>query len=173
MHTAWLERRAANKSLKSTNNSNVTNRRIIKFQNFDKSKNEVIITPDERNIYKIYKEIPETYETTESIIKTTTSTPMVSFTQTSPFSTSSSSPSITTPSSMEQQSMEQTTSITSNNVQPLSDKRSKLRTNNNNNNKTKYKKIISKWGQWTKWSHCSRVCGGGVKSQSRECLNKQ
>ncbi|XP_017267700.1 A disintegrin and metalloproteinase with thrombospondin motifs 12 [Kryptolebias marmoratus] len=27
------------------------------------------------------------------------------------------------------------------------------------------------WGQWSKWSHCSRTCGTGVQSAERECNN--
>ncbi|XP_013867217.1 A disintegrin and metalloproteinase with thrombospondin motifs 12 [Austrofundulus limnaeus] len=27
------------------------------------------------------------------------------------------------------------------------------------------------WGQWSKWSHCSRTCGTGVQSADRECNN--
>lgn len=28
------------------------------------------------------------------------------------------------------------------------------------------------WGQWQPWTQCSRSCGGGVMSQSRQCLNR-
>lgn len=28
------------------------------------------------------------------------------------------------------------------------------------------------WGPWSTWSHCSRSCGGGVMSQSRQCLQR-
>lgn len=32
-------------------------------------------------------------------------------------------------------------------------------------------KVNGGWGQWTKWSHCSRTCGTGVQSAERECNN--
>lgn len=28
------------------------------------------------------------------------------------------------------------------------------------------------WGRWQKWTKCSRSCGGGVMSQSRQCLSR-
>lgn len=28
------------------------------------------------------------------------------------------------------------------------------------------------WGKWQPWTECSRSCGGGVMSQSRQCLNR-
>lgn len=28
------------------------------------------------------------------------------------------------------------------------------------------------WGRWQKWTKCSRNCGGGVMSQSRQCLSR-
>ncbi|KAG8227016.1 hypothetical protein J437_LFUL000322 [Ladona fulva] len=28
------------------------------------------------------------------------------------------------------------------------------------------------WGSWTSWSHCSRSCGGGVATQTRECRQR-
>lgn len=28
------------------------------------------------------------------------------------------------------------------------------------------------WGKWQKWTKCSRSCGGGVMSQSRQCLSR-
>lgn len=28
------------------------------------------------------------------------------------------------------------------------------------------------WGRWYSWTSCSRSCGGGVMSQSRECLSR-
>lgn len=28
------------------------------------------------------------------------------------------------------------------------------------------------WSRWQKWTKCSRSCGGGVSSQSRECLSR-
>lgn len=28
------------------------------------------------------------------------------------------------------------------------------------------------WGRWHRWTTCSRSCGGGVMSQSRECLSR-
>lgn len=30
----------------------------------------------------------------------------------------------------------------------------------------------SKWGQWQPWTNCSRSCGGGVMSQTRNCLSR-
>lgn len=27
------------------------------------------------------------------------------------------------------------------------------------------------WGEWGEWSECSRTCGGGVETQTRECNN--
>lgn len=27
------------------------------------------------------------------------------------------------------------------------------------------------WGPWTGWSECSTSCGGGVRSQTRQCLS--
>ncbi|XP_063208788.1 ADAMTS-like protein 2 isoform X4 [Chroicocephalus ridibundus] len=29
------------------------------------------------------------------------------------------------------------------------------------------------WGEWTKWTACTRTCGGGVKSQERHCLRQR
>lgn len=29
------------------------------------------------------------------------------------------------------------------------------------------------WGEWTKWTACSRSCGGGVTSQERHCLQQR
>lgn len=29
------------------------------------------------------------------------------------------------------------------------------------------------WGEWTKWTACTRSCGGGVKSQERHCLRQR
>ncbi|XP_012520169.1 PREDICTED: ADAMTS-like protein 2 isoform X1 [Propithecus coquereli] len=29
------------------------------------------------------------------------------------------------------------------------------------------------WGEWTKWTACSRSCGGGVMSQERHCLQQR
>ncbi|XP_030063560.1 ADAMTS-like protein 2 [Microcaecilia unicolor] len=29
------------------------------------------------------------------------------------------------------------------------------------------------WGEWTKWTACTRTCGGGVKSQERHCLQQR
>ncbi|KAM9207716.1 ADAMTS-like protein 2 [Dugong dugon] len=29
------------------------------------------------------------------------------------------------------------------------------------------------WGEWTKWTACSRSCGGGVMSQDRHCLQQR
>ncbi|XP_068067224.1 ADAMTS-like protein 2 isoform X5 [Anomalospiza imberbis] len=29
------------------------------------------------------------------------------------------------------------------------------------------------WGEWTKWTACTRTCGGGVKSQDRHCLRQR
>ncbi|XP_063791870.1 ADAMTS-like protein 2 [Pseudophryne corroboree] len=29
------------------------------------------------------------------------------------------------------------------------------------------------WGEWTKWTACTRTCGGGVKSQERHCLKQR
>ncbi|XP_026493067.2 A disintegrin and metalloproteinase with thrombospondin motifs 7 [Vanessa tameamea] len=29
------------------------------------------------------------------------------------------------------------------------------------------------WGEWSEWSECSRTCGAGVSTQSRECNNPQ
>uniref|UniRef100_A0A2K5NGV6 ADAMTS-like protein 2 n=1 Tax=Cercocebus atys TaxID=9531 RepID=A0A2K5NGV6_CERAT len=29
------------------------------------------------------------------------------------------------------------------------------------------------WGEWTKWTACSRSCGGGVTSQERHCLKQR
>ncbi|XP_050328121.1 A disintegrin and metalloproteinase with thrombospondin motifs 12 isoform X1 [Bactrocera neohumeralis] len=31
--------------------------------------------------------------------------------------------------------------------------------------------INGSWGAWSKWSDCSRTCGGGVSTQKRECNN--
>lgn len=28
------------------------------------------------------------------------------------------------------------------------------------------------WGRWQPWTECSRSCGGGVMSQSRQCLDR-
>lgn len=28
------------------------------------------------------------------------------------------------------------------------------------------------WGRWQKWTKCSRSCGGGIMSQSRDCLSR-
>lgn len=28
------------------------------------------------------------------------------------------------------------------------------------------------WGKWQKWTKCSRSCGGGVMSQSRQCVSR-
>ncbi|XP_061135041.1 ADAMTS-like protein 2 isoform X1 [Syngnathus typhle] len=29
------------------------------------------------------------------------------------------------------------------------------------------------WGEWAKWTACTRTCGGGVKSQERHCLKQR
>ncbi|KFU90565.1 ADAMTS-like 2, partial [Chaetura pelagica] len=29
------------------------------------------------------------------------------------------------------------------------------------------------WGEWTKWTACTRTCGGGIKSQERHCLRQR
>lgn len=29
-----------------------------------------------------------------------------------------------------------------------------------------------RWGNWGKWSDCSRSCGGGVRFQQRKCINR-
>ncbi|XP_054741573.1 thrombospondin type-1 domain-containing protein 4 isoform X1 [Anastrepha obliqua] len=29
-----------------------------------------------------------------------------------------------------------------------------------------------RWGNWSKWSECSRSCGGGVRFQQRKCINR-
>ncbi|XP_064420207.1 ADAMTS-like protein 2 [Latimeria chalumnae] len=29
------------------------------------------------------------------------------------------------------------------------------------------------WGEWTKWTACTRICGGGIKSQERHCLRQR
>ncbi|XP_051962929.1 ADAMTS-like protein 2 isoform X2 [Xyrauchen texanus] len=29
------------------------------------------------------------------------------------------------------------------------------------------------WGEWTKWTACTRICGGGVMSQERHCLKQR
>lgn len=29
------------------------------------------------------------------------------------------------------------------------------------------------WGEWTKWTACSRSCGAGVTSQERHCLQQR
>ncbi|KAJ8785833.1 hypothetical protein J1605_006793 [Eschrichtius robustus] len=31
--------------------------------------------------------------------------------------------------------------------------------------------IHGQWSAWSKWSECSRTCGGGVKYQERHCNN--
>lgn len=47
---------------------------------------------------------------------------------------------------------------------------------NNNNSKSKKDKSIKArrkhviWGAWHPWSECSRSCGSGVMSQSRDCI---
>lgn len=33
------------------------------------------------------------------------------------------------------------------------------------------KPVNGGWSVWTKWTECSRTCGKGVKSRSRECIN--
>lgn len=39
--------------------------------------------------------------------------------------------------------------------------------------KTKSRKLSNAlWGRWQKWTKCSRSCGGGVMSQSRQCLSR-
>lgn len=29
------------------------------------------------------------------------------------------------------------------------------------------------WGEWAKWTACTRTCGGGVMSQERHCLKQR
>ncbi|GCB79015.1 hypothetical protein scyTo_0020165, partial [Scyliorhinus torazame] len=29
------------------------------------------------------------------------------------------------------------------------------------------------WGEWTKWTGCTRSCGGGIKTQERHCLKQR
>ena len=30
-------------------------------------------------------------------------------------------------------------------------------------------RVDGQWGDWRKWSACSRSCGGGIRSRAREC----
>lgn len=40
-------------------------------------------------------------------------------------------------------------------------------------NATKQRKLSNAiWGRWQKWTKCSRSCGAGVMSQSRQCLSR-
>lgn len=42
-----------------------------------------------------------------------------------------------------------------------------------NSSSTRGQKLSSAmWGRWQKWTRCSRGCGGGVMSQSRQCLSR-
>lgn len=38
-------------------------------------------------------------------------------------------------------------------------------------NATHTDSIDGKWSAWTEWSKCSRTCGGGIRSSTRECNN--
>lgn len=29
------------------------------------------------------------------------------------------------------------------------------------------------WGEWAKWTACTRTCGGGVMTQERHCLKQR
>ena len=31
---------------------------------------------------------------------------------------------------------------------------------------------VGQWSGWAGWSECSRSCGGGIRTQSRDCLQK-
>ncbi|CAL8255109.1 unnamed protein product [Boreogadus saida] len=33
--------------------------------------------------------------------------------------------------------------------------------------------VTTWWGEWAKWSACTRTCGGGVMSQERHCLRQR
>jgi hypothetical protein len=47
------------------------------------------------------------------------------------------------------------------------------RTNSLKSNETPTKHIKRSWGIWSDFSGCSRTCGGGVKSQSRNCVKRE
>lgn len=38
------------------------------------------------------------------------------------------------------------------------------------NTRERSRNATKNWGPWSEWSNCSRECGGGVRSQIRECL---
>ncbi|XP_023159435.1 thrombospondin type-1 domain-containing protein 4 isoform X2 [Ceratitis capitata] len=37
---------------------------------------------------------------------------------------------------------------------------------------TTRQRAYPRWGNWSKWSECSRSCGGGVRFQQRKCINR-
>lgn len=41
-----------------------------------------------------------------------------------------------------------------------------------NQTKPTRRRFRASWGKWQQWTTCSRSCGGGVMSQTRECLSR-
>lgn len=190
LHKAWLDKRAA---AKANNTSEKTSyfRRVIKFKNknepldnnirflpdfetkpnldkiFEKkySENDVLSSEENQTEERIEFSSTTEYQTTESIIDSTSQT-TEEFIPTTEIFVSSSTSGITTTTERNNEII--TTATPLYNISKLPKrKRPYFRRQH------LYVKKTNNWGPWSGWSGCSRECGTGVKSQMRECFSRQ
>lgn len=179
LHKAWLEKRAA---AKATTNSEKTAyfRRVIKFKNKNEplDNNNISFVPDFESIQNrdnfLEKKYIENdvlssdekidflttteYQTTESSIDNTSQT-TEEFIPTTDIFLSSSTSGVTTTTERSNEIITTTA--------PKRKKRPYFRRQH------LYVKKTNNWGPWSGWNDCSRECGTGVKSQTRECFSRQ
>lgn len=167
LHKAWLERRAMMKAQEGALNNNNTQ----KLYYFNKRlSNLKLNTSSAANFQRKHKKFRA--QQNEVIIDSDSS--LQNLTQTTNLSTISNGSEystmypITTPFDLTSSTVANTFDTTVVTPPTLNTTKYDKQTKKDRPNKSRRRQVI--WGAWHPWSECSRSCGSGVMSQSRDCI---